>query len=146
MEKYHIELGTVMNMIVEVWGKYKPEKEVPYHNANHATDVLQTAYWLLEEGGLDGTLDTLSTFSLLLGALIHDMEHPGRNNAFHQNTNSEWAMTYNDQSINENGHLSSFFRLVSSDRCNIFSRMQLSERRRLRKQVRPSHAAPATTP
>jgi len=49
-------------------------------------------------------------FSLLFAAIIHDFEHSGKTNNFHINAQTDLAVLYNDNSVQENHHLSSAFR------------------------------------
>lgn len=50
--------------------------------------------------------------ALLLAAAIHDYDHPGLNNAFQVQTNSELALRYNDKSVLENHHCSAALTLI----------------------------------
>jgi high affinity cAMP-specific and IBMX-insensitive 3',5'-cyclic phosphodiesterase 8 len=43
----------------------------------------------------------------LIAATVHDLDHPGRGNAFLMNTRQRLALLYNDHSILENHHVSS---------------------------------------
>jgi hypothetical protein len=38
-------------------------------------------------------------FSAIIAAAIHDIDHPGVNNAYLINTSSELALRYNDQAV-----------------------------------------------
>ena len=52
----------------------------PYHNAIHATDVLQTLHTLIQSSlNEDFLVDcpNIKLFSILLAAVIHDVDHPG---------------------------------------------------------------------
>lgn len=71
----------------------------PYHNSIHAADVVQTLNYFITTGGLDRYATELDIFASLVAAIIHDYEHPGLNNAFHINTQSELAIRYNDKSV-----------------------------------------------
>jgi len=118
--------------------RYLPETSNPYHNNIHAADVLQTTHSFLEMGSqyqlFDGGASpptsafTLQMFSLLVGAAIHDVGHPGYNNAFQSKTLSQIALTYNDNSILENYHTSLAFQMVLGENAinsewNIFKNM-----------------------
>jgi cAMP-specific phosphodiesterase 4 len=43
---------------------------------------------------------------------VHDLGHPGRNNAFQVATESELALLYNDKSVLEMMHISKAFQLL----------------------------------
>ena len=101
----------------------------PYHNNLHAADVLQTTHWFVSQAGLkvmqslinywllsceifvtfQSWLSDLEIFSLLLSAIIHDFDHSGSTNNFHIQSGSRLALLYNDKSVLENHHVSSFF-------------------------------------
>ena len=65
-------------------------------------------------------LGDLDKFSMLIGAICHDLKHTGQNNIFHINTRSKIAMKYNDISVLENFHIAQTFKLLSSksSKCN----------------------------
>jgi len=58
--------------------------------------------------------------SILIGGSIHDHEHPGFNNVYLVNTGNELAIRYNDQSVLENHHVASSFKLMKADEYDIF--------------------------
>jgi hypothetical protein len=107
----------------------------PYHNWYHAVDVLQTIGTLLL--GFDGThfLSPLEKLSLLLAGLAHDVKHPGLNNVYQVNARTPLATLYNDQSVLEHHHASSFFRLVSSPSCNILQALNKEDYLQVRKII-----------
>jgi class 3 adenylate cyclase len=77
--------------------------DVPYHNYHHAFMVLQYTCVLLEAVKLRAKrqISLLDTFSLLLSALVHDLDHRGLNNQFHVNSGSKLALLFNDRSVLE---------------------------------------------
>lgn len=61
-------------------------------------------------------------FSIIFSSAIHDLAHPGVNNAFLVKTRDTQAVIYNDRSVNENMHASMAFQLAaSSPEVNIFA-------------------------
>lgn len=48
-----------------------------------------------------------------MAAAIHDFEHPGVNNAFLINSESDLALKYNDTSVLENYHASRAFEVMN---------------------------------
>jgi hypothetical protein len=115
----------------------------PYHNAIHAADVLQTLHSMIQMALRRGTNDRpeeeqsddsditrdgffvrscpnfLKLFSILLAAVVHDADHPGRNNAFHTRLKTELAVFYNDKSVLENWHIAhAFGRMLGLDLVN----------------------------
>mmetsp|Transcript_27681 Transcript_27681/g.71306 ORF Transcript_27681/g.71306 Transcript_27681/m.71306 type:complete len:798 (+) Transcript_27681:266-2659(+) len=88
-------------------------KAVPYHNAAHVADVLQTLHAMCSLGGLSAAIaDPLYMLSAYLAAIIHDYEHQGLTNAFLIATESPLALRYNDTAPLEQHHLSSAFALM----------------------------------
>ena len=90
----------------------------PYHNAVHAADVCQSLHVILQMTGnrfFSSKENKMESFAALLAAIVHDIGHPGRNNAFQQNSRSELALRYNDQSILENFHAASAFQIMMGE-------------------------------
>mmetsp|Transcript_5472 Transcript_5472/g.6363 ORF Transcript_5472/g.6363 Transcript_5472/m.6363 type:complete len:628 (+) Transcript_5472:48-1931(+) len=138
LETYKIPPKCMIDFLRAIEDRYLPDTINPYHNNIHAADVLQTTHSFLEMGSqyqlFDGGASpptsalTLQMFSLLVGAAIHDVGHPGYNNAFQSKTFSQIALTYNDKSILENYHTSLAFQMVLGENAinsewNIFKNM-----------------------
>ena len=86
----------------------------PYHNSTHAADVLQSLHSMLQmESALNPT--KLELFSILLAAAVHDVDHPGLNNAFQANAKTDLALIYNDKSVLENKHAAHAFLKMMGD-------------------------------
>lgn len=84
----------------------------PYHNAIHAADVLQTLHTLIQSSLNEDFLvdcSSVKLFAILLAAVIHDVDHPGKTNAFHTSMRTELAVMYNDKSVLENWHVAHAF-------------------------------------
>jgi hypothetical protein len=83
--------------------------ENPYHNEIHAADVVQSLHTLIQmkRHAFDNTEEL---FSILLAAVVHDVNHPGKNNSFQINAKTDLALIYNDVSVLENRHVSHAFR------------------------------------
>jgi hypothetical protein len=78
---------------------------VPFHHFRHAAGVTHAAWrFLAASPRLRARLRDRDALALLLAALCHDVGHAGRTNAFHVNSGSRLARTYNDASCNENLH------------------------------------------
>merc|ERR1712232_1367778 len=61
------------------------------------------------------------------------MGHDGRTNAFHVNVQDSLALTYNDQSVLENFHISSAFKLLSTNAdANLLGRLSTEQFQRIR--------------
>ncbi|KXS20315.1 HD-domain/PDEase-like protein [Gonapodya prolifera JEL478] len=90
-------------------------KQNPYHNSAHAADVMQTMNYFLHVLGVSAVVTPEDCLAGLIGAIIHDFDHPGVNNAFLINTSAPLALRYNDQGVLENYHCSRAFELMLGD-------------------------------
>ena len=63
---------------------------------SRAGQVCVTVNYFLKQPGLARIVAPIDVLSTLLGALIHDLAHPGVNNTFLEATKNELAVTYND--------------------------------------------------
>lgn len=79
--------------------------DVTYHNKTHASDVLQACHVFLCQYGVEDALSDLEKFSLLVGAIVHDVEHDGRNNMYHANAQTDRCKMFEGQAIQESYHL-----------------------------------------
>jgi hypothetical protein len=80
-------------------------------------------------------LGILQHFAVIFSALIHDLDHPGNTNAFEVNSMSQRAVLYNDQSVLENHHCSSAFRLMDKKGLNLLATMPSPDLKDFRKMV-----------
>lgn len=76
----------------------------PYHNSIHATDVTQAMHCFLQETRIYEHLTPLEILSSLLGAVAHDLDHPGVNQPFLIATSNHLAALYENTSVLENHH------------------------------------------
>jgi len=97
-------------------------KDNHYHTAIHASDVAQGVFYFLEKGDANVIcgMNLLETFSCLVGAACHDVDHPGVNNAYLVNTESPLAIVYNDKSVLENCHIACTFNLLRDEKYDIY--------------------------
>jgi CheY-like chemotaxis protein len=107
----------------------------PYHNLMHALDVTQAVFSLLTSMNAARYLTRLEVFALLIAAFCHDAGHPGTNNQFQIAVESDVALLYNDQSVLENFHAATIFRIGKSKGCEIFDHFSPEDRRRVREVI-----------
>ncbi|XP_076305123.1 high affinity cAMP-specific and IBMX-insensitive 3',5'-cyclic phosphodiesterase 8B-like isoform X2 [Tachypleus tridentatus] len=88
----------------------------PYHNSTHAADVMQATAYFLQKPRIKAIFDPLDEVISLIAAVVHDVNHPGKNSAFLCNTRDELAILYNDLSVLESHHAARAFRLTLSDK------------------------------
>lgn len=72
-----------------------------YHNWYHAVSCAHVSFLLISLGGASAYLQPIEIFSVLLAALIHDLDHPGTNNDFEVKRNSELAERYENDAVLE---------------------------------------------
>ena len=115
--------------VLEICRGYRPSKEVPYHNVEHAYHVFLSANKLLdlmlhqvdleireqvkEQERKRPTYgikyDPLAQLAFLFSALIHDVDHTGISNRQLVLESDDLAVLYNDQSVAEQRSLAVAF-------------------------------------
>lgn len=130
-EYLKIDQTILVNWLSLIESNYKQSN--PYHNSTHASDVLHATAYFLSTNKLSQILDEIDRVASLIAAAIHDLNHPGRTNAFLCNSNNELAILYNDQAVLENHHAALAFQLTrGNDDTNIFKNLSRDEYRALR--------------
>ena len=73
-------------------------RDITYHNATHAADLVQTFYHFWTLGGLRDKcqLDKWDLMAYTLAGACHDYDHPGFSNLYLVETKDEIALRYND--------------------------------------------------
>ena len=130
-----IDTGILSSFISEILKGY--DISLPYHNDIHAVDVCQTLFSWFSGFQLIRNFD-LSTYDLLAlytASLVHDYKHPGLNNNYILNTQSELSIIYNDKSVLENWHVAQAFKTLLKPQNNIFAELSLDEFKDMRKRI-----------
>lgn len=110
---------------------------IPYHNCTHAADVTQTLHYFLTSCNAGDLLNIipLEQAACYLATCVHDFEHPGLNNVYLVNTQSELAIRYNDKSVLENHHVSSSFSVSLTEEYDIYADLAAVDFAKLRAQM-----------
>ena len=92
---------------------------VPFHNTIHTADVVQTTHVLLSDPYLRNSISSnagpLSIFGCLVGALGHDLDHPGVSEEFLKNVQHPLATSYSyETSILEQHHAAKTFEILKN--------------------------------
>lgn len=108
----------------------------PYHNSTHAADVLNGTAYFLEREKLKAIFEPVDEVASLIAAVVHDVDHPGKSNAFLTNAGSELAILYNDLAVLESHHVALSFKLTcQDDKFNIFKNLDRDTYRVLRQSI-----------
>jgi len=107
----------------------------PFHNFSHAADVLHTTVKIMRVISSEAFLNELEQFSLLIGAVGHDIGHPGVNNGFLSEVGHELALQYNDRSPLENMHCAKLYTIVHVEETDVFSCMSREQYKEARKFI-----------
>lgn len=111
LTEFHVPLSTFKAFLKEVSHVYINENT--YHNFKHGCDVTHTSYRLMVVPKLNNILSDLEVFAVLVGAIAHDIGHPGVNNVFLVNSKHELALMHNDTSPLENMHCVTLYEILS---------------------------------
>ncbi|XP_044748639.1 uncharacterized protein LOC123309533 isoform X2 [Coccinella septempunctata] len=95
--------------VVRVWKLFTLIEEGyhstnPYHNSIHATDITQAMHCFLQEEKIRRHITPLEIMAALIGAVAHDLDHPGVNQHFLISTSNHLAILYQNKSVLENHH------------------------------------------
>merc|ERR1719454_2086241 len=105
----------------------------PFHNFSHASDVAVSVIRIMTSTGSEAFLTELEQFALMIGAIAHDLGHPGVNNGFLAEVSHDLALEYNDKSPLENMHCSKLYTLVKTEEANVFKFLADEQYREVRK-------------
>ena len=111
-EQFKIESRIMANFLTRVEDSYQKNT---YHNSTHAADVMHAMHYFIHVLGLGDLISSSDILACFIAAAIHDVDHPGFNNAYMIATSSPLALRYNDISVLENYHCSKGFEIMNSD-------------------------------
>lgn len=109
------------------------EASNPYHNSAHGADVLQAVYHYVKTTAFNDHLTPYEQVGLYLASAVHDVAHPGVNNAYLINSRDPLAVCYNDKTVLESFHVSVAFKLMQRSGCDVLSDLDWDEYRAIRK-------------
>lgn len=102
-------------------------------SCRHAASVVWDINYLLRRLQLPVT--PLHLFSALLAGAVHDVNHPGMNNAYLVTTSSPLAIKYSDDAVLERMHLAEAFQAATKEGCNIFEGFPKELKRQSRQMI-----------
>ena len=103
-----------------------------YHNSMHGADVCLFSHLFLTKHGFHKRLSKAQLLGALLGAIVHDFNHPGTTSAHEVKIGSSLAITYSDQSVLEFHHLWASFTVFKTSGLDILSGLSTEEYRAVR--------------
>ncbi len=133
LEEFKVPEKVFRNFVGEIAGRYINTNT--YHNYKHGVDVCFTSYRLLTVPSLTLVFSALEVFSVLVGALAHDVGHPGLNNLYLVKSKHELAIMHNDKSPLENMHCVVLYEILAKENTNIFVNLSEKQWREARKVI-----------
>jgi len=105
-----------------------------YHNWAHAVDVTHTLFAIFNRfgGGMNLVFSWMEELALLVGAVAHDVGHPGVNNDFLVQTSHELAIVYNDTAPLEMMHCATLFEILRNPAMDVFAMLTPAQRKEVR--------------
>lgn len=131
---FKIDSQKFLSMVAEAEISYN-KRNNPYHNFNHGMTVLNGAFYFMSETYAGTFYSPLGKLAMLFAALMHDVDHTGYSNGYEKNNLSALAITYNDQSILENHHCATAYRIVLQEKNNIFKEISKTHQGQVREIV-----------
>lgn len=133
--KFHIDQKTFLQFFYEIEQGYLKNKN-EFHNNLHAAEVLQTCHYIFSQIGVVNFFSDSHVFAAFLNCAIHDSQHDGFSQLFHQLANTDLTILYNDRSLHCNNSVSKAFLIaLRQPGCNIFSGMSLENYRKTREYI-----------
>lgn len=116
-EAWNLPRSTLRMFLINVRERYQDN---PYHNFKHCFCVAQMTYSIVCKLELRDRLSCDDVGALITAAICHDLDHPGVNNSYHNNSRSSLAILYDYESVLEQHHFAVACRILAQKQCNIF--------------------------
>uniref|UniRef100_A0A8C6UI93 High affinity cGMP-specific 3',5'-cyclic phosphodiesterase 9A n=1 Tax=Neogobius melanostomus TaxID=47308 RepID=A0A8C6UI93_9GOBI len=129
VSEFHMESRVLQNFLLEVYGRYN---DIPFHNFQHCFCVTQMMYGLIWLTELRSKLGRTELLIMLTSALCHDLDHPGYNNVYQINAQTDLALRYNDISPLENHHCAVAFSILAKPESNILKNVTSEQYKQIR--------------
>lgn len=107
----------------------------PFHNFRHCFCVTQMMYSMIHLCSLQEKFSQMDILILMTAAVCHDLDHPGYNNTYQINAQTELAVRYNNISPLENHHCAVAFQIFSQPDWNIFSNLDPDTLKQIREST-----------
>lgn len=133
LEEFKVPESVFRAFLLEISHRYIGTNT--YHNYKHGVDVCFTTFRLATTPGLTSVFSALEMYALLIGAIAHDVGHPGLNNVYLVKSKHELALRHNDRSPLENMHCTVLYEVTSKESQNIFGGLTEKDWRDARKII-----------
>eukprot|EP00949_MAST-11_sp_MAST-11-sp1_P003674 g3674.t1 len=131
-ERFSMEGEKLRQFVSAMRSSYRDN---PFHNWFHGFDVFQFCFAQLCSITVKDYIEPLDALALLIGALGHDADHPGRTNAFLIEIEHSTAIRYNDNSVLENHHAYVTCELLRKPQTAILENLSRPEYKAVRKAI-----------
>lgn len=132
ISQLNVREGSLIRYLSAIEASYRP-KAAPFHNALHATDVLQAVgYFIASLDPRRCVLPPSDVLSLILAATMVCANHNGLDSNYHARTNSNLSATFSGQSITQSMHTTYGFELMKLPKYNILEFTDVAMRNQLR--------------
>ncbi|XP_048449770.1 high affinity cGMP-specific 3',5'-cyclic phosphodiesterase 9A-like, partial [Rhincodon typus] len=121
VQEFNINAITLKRWLLCVQENYR---DVPFHNFRHCFSVTQMMHGMVHLCNLKAKLSMTEVLILMTSAICHDLDHPGYNNAYQINAQTEMAVRYNNVSPLENQRCAVTFQILADPDFNIFSNIR----------------------
>ncbi|XP_052825890.1 high affinity cAMP-specific 3',5'-cyclic phosphodiesterase 7A isoform X2 [Octopus bimaculoides] len=116
LDIFNIDIIKLMRCLSSIEEGYHDSN--PYHNSLHAADVTQAMHCYLREKELYNCVLPIEAMAALFASMMHDLDHPGVNQAYLIATTNVLASLYENSSVLENHHWRSAVGVLHE--CGIF--------------------------
>eukprot|EP00123_Amoebidium_parasiticum_P014556 comp22553_c0_seq1/m.34318 comp22553_c0_seq1/g.34318 ORF comp22553_c0_seq1/g.34318 comp22553_c0_seq1/m.34318 type:complete len:503 (-) comp22553_c0_seq1:193-1701(-) len=132
VERFNIDKTALQTFVIRLRQNYNNN---PFHNFSHCFCVTQMMYAMIEQARLYEKLPPDDILALIVASSGHDLDHPGFNNDFQINAQTELALRYNDMSPLEHHHCYMAFQILSEPQANLLSNMSAQAARDVRQAI-----------
>lgn len=136
-----VDLQSLPQFFRHVQTRYR--RDMPFHNAAHAADVLHSLFMMLSTTALGDKISPHNQVGALLAAVMHDIEHTGLTNDFLIKTNHEIAQAFPTRAPMESKHIAVAIEVISNPELNVLGKMSAKQKEDVLTVVRETILATA---
>ncbi|XP_072911494.1 high affinity cGMP-specific 3',5'-cyclic phosphodiesterase 9A-like isoform X2 [Hemitrygon akajei] len=118
VNQFNINAITLKRWLLSVQENYR---ENPFHNFRHSFCITQTMHGMIQLCELQARLKPIDILILMTSTVCHDLDHPGLNNTYQVNAQTDLARRYGNHSPLEQHHCTVAFQILSEPNCDIFA-------------------------